>query len=47
MAEAPLLALQNVETYYGPVMAIRGISLEVRAGQDIEGKIDVVAAVDG
>ena len=26
----PLLALRNIETYYGPIMAIRGISLEVR-----------------
>ena len=28
-----LLQLQNVETYYGPVMAIRGVSMEVRKGQ--------------
>jgi branched-chain amino acid transport system ATP-binding protein len=28
-----LLELRNIETYYGPVMAIRGISLEVREGQ--------------
>ena len=31
-APAPLLALRNIETYYGPVMAIRGVSLQVRAG---------------
>ncbi len=28
-----LLELKNVETYYGPVMAIRGVSLELRRGQ--------------
>ena len=27
-----LLTLRNIETYYGPVMAIRGVSLEVAAG---------------
>ena len=27
-----LLTLRNIETYYGPVMAIRGVSLEVQAG---------------
>ncbi|SLN72762.1 ABC transporter ATP-binding protein [Oceanibacterium hippocampi] len=31
MAE-PLLKVSNIETYYGPIMAIRGISLEVREG---------------
>ena len=30
---AALLELRNLETYYGPVMAIRGVSLEVREGQ--------------
>lgn len=29
----PLLKVSNLESYYGPVMAIRGISLEVREGQ--------------
>lgn len=28
-----LLELSNVETYYGPIMAIRGVSLEVTEGQ--------------
>ena len=32
MTEA-LLKLDNVESYYGPIMAIRGASLEVREGQ--------------
>ena len=29
---APLLEVKNIETYYGPIMAIRGISLKVEAG---------------
>jgi branched-chain amino acid transport system ATP-binding protein len=28
-----ILKVRNIETYYGPIMAIRGISLEVREGQ--------------
>ena len=30
---APVLAIRNLETYYGPIMAIRGVSLDVREGQ--------------
>jgi branched-chain amino acid transport system ATP-binding protein len=29
----PLLEIRNVETYYGPVMAIRGVSLKVDQGE--------------
>jgi branched-chain amino acid transport system ATP-binding protein len=29
---APLLRVSNIETYYGPIMAIRGVSFEVEAG---------------
>ncbi len=29
----PLLVVENLETYYGPIMAIRGASLEVGEGQ--------------
>jgi branched-chain amino acid transport system ATP-binding protein len=29
----PLLDIRNIETYYGPVMAIRGVSLEVYSGE--------------
>ena len=29
----PLLDIRNIETYYGPVMAIRGVSLEVYEGE--------------
>lgn len=28
-----VLSLRNIESYYGPIMAIRGVSLEVREGQ--------------
>ncbi|MEE9314603.1 MAG: ABC transporter ATP-binding protein [Rhizobiaceae bacterium] len=30
---APVLRVDNLESYYGPIMAIRGVSLEVREGQ--------------
>ncbi len=30
---APLLELRNIETYYGPIMAIRGVSLAVEEGE--------------
>jgi len=30
---APLLELRNIETYYGPIMAIRGVSLTVDEGE--------------
>ncbi len=29
----PLLELRNIETYYGPIMAIRGVSLHVDEGE--------------
>lgn len=29
----PVLELRNVETYYGPIMAIRGVSLQVDEGE--------------
>jgi len=49
-----LLELRNVETYYGPVMAIRGISMEVREGQIVAllgangaGKTTVLKTISG
>jgi branched-chain amino acid transport system ATP-binding protein len=30
---APLLEVSNLETYYGPIMAIRGVSLKVSPGE--------------
>jgi branched-chain amino acid transport system ATP-binding protein len=38
----PLLTVSNIETYYGPIMAIRGISLEVE-----QGKIVTVLGANG
>lgn len=31
--KAVVLTVRNLESFYGPIMAIRGVSLEVRAGQ--------------
>ena len=49
-----LLELQNIETYYGPVMAIRGVTLEVREGQIVAllgangaGKTTVLKTISG
>ena len=51
---ATLLELRNVETYYGPVMAIRGVSLRVRKGQIVAllgangaGKTTVLKTISG
>lgn len=50
----PLLELRNIETYYGPVMAIKGVSLEVREGQIVcllgangAGKTTVLKTISG
>jgi branched-chain amino acid transport system ATP-binding protein len=49
-----LLELRNIETYYGPVMAIKGVSLEVREGQIVSllgangaGKTTVMKTISG
>jgi len=39
---APLLEVRNIETYYGPIMAIRGVSLAVP-----QGKVVVVLGANG
>ncbi len=51
---ADLLELRNIETYYGPVMAIRGVSLKVREGQVVAllgangaGKTTVLKTISG
>ena len=51
---ADLLELRNIETYYGPIMAIRGVSLKVREGQIVAllgangaGKTTVLKTVSG
>lgn len=50
----PLLAIQNLEAYYGPVLAIRGVSLEVEPGSIVAllgsngaGKTTVLKAISG
>ena len=49
-----LLELKNLETYYGPIMAIRGVSLKVKAGQIVTilgangaGKTTVLKTISG
>lgn len=49
-----LLELKNIETYYGPVMAIRGVSMEVHEGQIVAllgangaGKTTVLKTISG
>jgi branched-chain amino acid transport system ATP-binding protein len=53
MAE-PLLAVSNLETYYGPIMAIRGVSFEVARGAIVTilgangaGKTTVLKTISG
>ncbi len=54
-AEAQVvLSVRNIESYYGPIMAIRGVSLEVREGQIVSvlgangaGKTTLMKTVSG
>lgn len=50
----PMLALENIETYYGPIMAIRGVSLKVLPGQIVTilgangaGKTTILKTISG
>ena len=50
----PMLELKNIETYYGPTMAIRGVSLKVYEGQVVSvlgangaGKTTVLKTISG
>ncbi len=52
--DTPLLELRNLETYYGPIMAIRGVSLKVFEGQIVSilgangaGKSTVLKTISG
>src|ERR671922_2777455 len=49
-----LLEVSNIETYYGPIMAIRGISFTVRRGQIVTilgangaGKTTILKTISG
>ena len=49
-----LLELKNIETYYGPIMAVRGISMEVHEGKIVSvlgangaGKTTVLKTISG
>ncbi|MEN8247042.1 MAG: ABC transporter ATP-binding protein [Thermodesulfobacteriota bacterium] len=49
-----ILALRNVETYYGPILAIKGISLDVQAGKIVTilgangaGKTTILKTISG
>lgn len=49
-----LLRVRNIETYYGPIMAIKGISLEVRQGDIVailgangSGKTTILKTISG
>ena len=50
----PVLSIRNVESFYGPIMAIRGVSLDVRPGQIVSilgangaGKTTLLKTVSG
>lgn len=50
----PLLKVSNIETYYGPIMAIRGVSLEVPQGRIVTvlgangaGKTTILKTISG
>jgi len=49
-----ILTLRNIETYYGPILAIKGISLDVRIGQIVTilgangaGKTTILKTISG
>ncbi len=54
LAAEPLLRVANVETFYGPIQAIRGVTLEVRPGQIVTvlgangaGKTTILKTISG
>ena len=53
-ATGPILKVSNIESYYGPIMAIRGVSLEVPRGQIVTvlgangaGKTTILKTISG
>jgi branched-chain amino acid transport system ATP-binding protein len=51
---APILIVRNIESYYGPIMAIRGVSLEVPRGEIVTvlgangaGKTTILKTISG
>ena len=54
MSSEPILKISNVESYYGPIMAIRGVSLTVPQGQIVTvlgangaGKTTILKTISG
>jgi branched-chain amino acid transport system ATP-binding protein len=54
MTAEPLLSVSGIETYYGPIQAIRGVSFDVEAGQIVTvlgangaGKTTVLRTISG
>ncbi|MBW1643354.1 MAG: ABC transporter ATP-binding protein, partial [Deltaproteobacteria bacterium] len=50
----PLLKIRNIETYYGPIMAIKGVSLDVEEGSIVTilgangaGKTTILKTISG
>ncbi|MEY8842023.1 ATP-binding cassette domain-containing protein, partial [Cribrihabitans sp. XS_ASV171] len=50
----PILKIRNIESFYGPIMAIRGVSLDVHKGQVVSilgangaGKTTLMKTVSG
>src|SRR5438105_15848874 len=54
MSDDPILRVSNIESYYGPIMAVRGVSLEVPRGQIVTvlgangaGKTTILKTISG
>ena len=54
MSDAPILKVSNIESYYGPIMAVRGVSLEVPRGRIVAvlgangaGKTTILKTISG
>jgi branched-chain amino acid transport system ATP-binding protein len=54
MSDEPILKVSNIESYYGPIMAIRGVSLAVPRGKIITvlgangaGKTTILKTISG